>query len=280
MANKPRRNQSVQKAIQLLELFQSRSELSAREAADLLHLPIGSVYPILYALEDSGYLKRVNGARFTLGYKFLEKANIILRNCDILKIAKPFLYKLSRSYSINSHLGILHNWKVIYLHRELGNETPVISEILGLQEAPYCTALGKALLSGLTEEQLLEYIRQEKFVPLTSKTIIDPNKLLHELQEIKHNGFALSIEEAHEGIIGIGSPIYDFRGVVVAAISIAVAKERYEREKVELIRAVKCAAAGISEEFGACAYTECRKEVMQDQGKMNLDYKEVGRHLT
>jgi len=280
MANKPRRNQSVQKAIQLLELFQSRSELSAREAADLLRLPIGSIYPILYALEDAGYLKRVNGARFMLGYKFLEKANIILRNCDILNVAKPFLYKLSRCYNVNSHLGILHRWKVIYLHRELGNETPVISEVIGLQEAPYCTALGKALLSGLTDDQLIEYIRQENFVPLTLKTIIDPNKLLHEIRKVRHNGFALSIEEAHEGIIGIGSPIYDFRGAVIGAISISVAKERYEREKVQLIKAVKGAAAGISEGFGACAYIKRRKEVIQDQEKTNLNYKAVGQNLT
>ncbi|MEM0313571.1 MAG: IclR family transcriptional regulator [Candidatus Bathyarchaeia archaeon] len=248
----PRVNQSVVKALKILDLLQDAHSLSAHEISKTLALPVGTVYSILYALEQRGYVQRHNSTTgFTLGYQFLLKTHNILAKIEHLQIAKPFLYELAKKHNVNVHYAILYQWKVLYLQREMGRMPPIVSEVLGLTELPYCTAIGKALLSGLDPIEWNLYIQQEKFIKSTPHTITDPVQLAEEIQQVRKQGFALSCEEAHIGVVGIGAPLHDFQGNVVAAISISVDKYRYERERETLVGAVINTAGAIERQYGA-----------------------------
>lgn len=245
-------NQSVLKAIKVLDFLAENGPLTAHQIARALKLPAATVYSILYALEGNGYVQRSSSdAKFVLGYQFLTKAQAVLSKTDFLTSAKPFLRNLAANFQVNVHYGVLHQWKVLYLHRELGRFPPVVSEIIGLTDLPYCTAIGKALLMGLSEDQLEAYVNQENFIQLTPRTIVDPMELIREVRRCKERGFSLSLEEAHLGIIGIGAPLRNFQGQVIAAISISVEKERYEKEGEQLVKAVIKAAHDIERCNGA-----------------------------
>ena len=66
-------NTSLSKALRVLDLFQSeRQELSLSEAAKLLNAKPGGVFPILYTLQQHGYLTRdPKTKRFVVQLKIL-----------------------------------------------------------------------------------------------------------------------------------------------------------------------------------------------------------------
>ena len=73
----------------------------------------------------------------------------------------------------------------------------------------HCTASGKTYLASLpkAERQRLVHVMQLK--EMTKNTIVDPEKLLVELQEIARKGYALDREEFMDSMIAIAVPVLD-----------------------------------------------------------------------
>lgn len=244
-------NKSIEKAFRVFELFdRETAALSATEIARALGTTPSVIYPILRTLEKHGYLLRDDHKQYGLGYRFLERANLVLQKTDLYAHAKPHLRTLATTRSVNAHLGVLYASNVLYLHRELGSDRVVISEVTGLREPAYCTALGKTLLAFLPEPEFESYLSTEHFEAFTQHTIVDPSELRFERERIREAGYATSDEEAHEGIIGLGAPVRDFRGEVRAAISISIPKSRWDEESADLVAAVKQTAFRLSEKLG------------------------------
>ncbi len=82
---------------------------------------------------------------------------------------------------------------------------------VGAQQEAYCSALGKVLLSGLTEDQLEEYLRDGKLIALTPQTITDSTRLRAEIGAVRQRGYSIDDREAHQTICCIGAPIRDPR---------------------------------------------------------------------
>jgi DNA-binding IclR family transcriptional regulator len=244
-------NKSIEKAIRVLDLFDKRTrQLTATEIAKSLNTTPSVIYPVLRTLETHGYLMRDGQKRYGLGYKLLERANLVLQQTDLYTLAKPNLRELATAWSVNAHMGVFYASSVLYLHREVGGGRVIIGEMTGLREPAYCTALGKTLLAFLPEEEFDSYLSTEHLSLFTPYTIVDTAELRLERGRIREHGFAISDEEAHEGVIGVGAPVTDFRGDVQAAISISVPKSRWDKESADLIAAVKQTAFRLSEGLG------------------------------
>ncbi len=117
------------------------------------------------------------------------------------------------------------------------------------------------LHAGASSKVLLAY-KEEPFVDLflkeraplirfTDATITDPVRLKSELGLIKKRGFAFSDQEVDSGVRGIGSPIRNHRGDVIAGLSIAGPAERIDDARLpRLIALVTGTADRISGELG------------------------------
>jgi DNA-binding IclR family transcriptional regulator len=252
MSGKRRINGSVAKALSLLDAFGAdREELTAAQLAEITGLSRGSLYPIVHALEESGYLQRVSPRAYTIGFRVVELANVVLRRLDIQESVRPFLQRLAADLKVNAHLGILNGCEALHLHREIGADAVVVGEIVGWRAPAYCTALGKILLAQLPRCKLREVLSSQSLAPHTAATITDLNRLVREIQAIAETGYAVSREEYHEGIVGIAAAVRDALHDVDYAISISVTRPRFDREEEGLVRAVRQAAAGISDRLRA-----------------------------
>jgi IclR family KDG regulon transcriptional repressor len=244
-------NKSIEKAFRVLDLFDKETRrLSATEIARCLSTTPSVLYPILCTLESYGYLSRDEQKKYELGFKFLDRANLVLQHIDLYTHAKPYLRELAFGQSVNAHLGVFYGNRALYLHREVGGGSVIIGEVVGLREPAYCTALGKTLLAFLPDAAFESYLSKEEFIPFTAYTIVDTARLRTERARIRKDGFAISDQEAHEGVIGVGAPVTDFIGEARAAISISVPKSRWEQEKGDLIAAVRRTALHLSRDLG------------------------------
>lgn len=107
-----------------------------------------------------------------------------------------------------------------------------------------CTAIGKALLAGLTDEQV-ERLLPERLPAETANTITDRAELLADLELVRASGVVYDREELTIGISAVGAGIRD-AGSVVAALSIPVPTARFggQEERLAEMLLRTCAEVG------------------------------------
>ena len=245
-------NTSLAKALKVLDLFnEDHRELSLSEIARRLDSQPGGVYPVLYTLHQHGYLARdPHTKRFRLGLKLLAQANQLLSSLDVREQAKPILRQMARKLSVNAHLAVLYENKVLYLDREEAAPGVVLTSVVGRQVPAHCTALGKVLLASNPEIEG-HVLDGDRLEAMTSKTITNPKALRAQLVQVRNQGHAVDNEEFHDGNVCVAAPVRNYRGTVVAAISISFAKTRLEYEALEgLTTEVVNGANAISQAMG------------------------------
>ena len=245
-------NKSVDRALRLLDLFdEEHVTLSASEMADLLSTTRVTIYPTVNALAARGYLDRNGDGKYSLGMKIVERGGEKLSSLDMRRVAQERLRNLARKLEGNAHLATLHGNEVLYLEREEGRPAVTLREIIGRRVSPHCTALGKALLAFLPEEDLRRIVESLDYVKHTPKTITNAKDLLAELKIVREQGFALEREEFHLGSACIAAPIRRLDGRVVGAISLSMAATDLEARGVEAQAAhVLEASKAISSDLG------------------------------
>jgi DNA-binding IclR family transcriptional regulator len=245
---------SVQRAIDILDLFdESHLELGTTEIAQALDLPKSTAAGLILTLDQNGYLEQNQATRkYRLGYKLAERAGILLSQFDLRQIAAPALEALRNLCNESINLAIRDGAYVVYIERMYGTSMLGMRSEIGKRERIHSTALGKAILSTLPEEELKEFISTANFIAVTPRTITSPAAFLSELQKTCQRGFAIDDEENELGGRCVAAPIFDYRGYAVAAVSISVPIQRFPVEKIEDYgRWVKDTAGEISRKLGA-----------------------------
>lgn len=211
----------MDRALRILDLFsESREILTASEIAAILSTTPATLYPTLYTLKAHGYLIRDDRKRYRLGLKLLERSGQVLAQLDVRRVAHLHLRELARRWQVTADLAVLYGNEVLYLARETGHPTAILSEVVGRRVPLHCTSLGKVLLAHLSDQEQLELIRSLKLVAYTPHTITEAKRLAAELSKTRERGYALDIQEFHLGIACVGAPIRGYDGRVVAAISL------------------------------------------------------------
>ncbi len=245
-------NSSLAKALCLLDLFDAeQEELSLTEMAEALDTRAGTIYPIVTTLHRYGYLQRDSHTkRYRLGLRLLAQAGRILASLDIREQAKPVLKKLARDLSANTHLGVLYDCEVLFLDREEATPGVVLSSPVGSRVPAHCTALGKVFLAH-DGDAAARVCAAGELPAVTVYTITDPQELQNQLGEVRKRGYAVDMEEFHEGNVCVGAPIRNHEGLVGGGISISVGKARLERDPLSaFVDGVVEGAAEVSEAMG------------------------------
>jgi DNA-binding IclR family transcriptional regulator len=104
---------------------------------------------------------------------------------------------------------------------------------------------GKVLLSELKDDELNYILKQTSFVPITSNTIIDPEKLRAEIKKVRKQGYATSFGERVPGSSCVSVPVKHY--VAPVALSILGPASRFTPKRImEIIVELKQAADRIS----------------------------------
>lgn len=237
MIQKVRDTSTNQKALDILDCFSlERQELGITEIAKIIGYGKSTVYAIVKTLEKNRYLKQNNeNKKYSLGFKIIERAYVLLEQMNIRKITFPFLKKLSEKYKENVHLAILDRQEVVYIEKFENAPSLGIRSYVGHRTCLHSTALGKVFLAFLPEEEINNIIQNISLKKRTPNTITDPSELKLNLVQIKKAGYAIDNEEHQIGGMCIGGPIFDFSGKVTAAFSISVPIVRINKDRLKAI---------------------------------------------
>jgi IclR family KDG regulon transcriptional repressor len=246
---------SLDRALLILELVSSRTGgWSNAELSRRLGIATSSCSYVLGHLERAGYLTRRSAGRYEIGIKMVRIAYGALGAFGLRDAAKPVLHKLAAETGLSAFVAVLDNGAVMLIEHI---ETPEFAKIdvqtnvdleIGIQFPPHATALGKALLSHLSNTEVLAIVRKDGLEKWGPKTNLSETQLLEDLKLVRTRGYAIVDEEYRKGVRAVGAPIVGLPGGVPSALIVAgTTAQPAWREKDLVISLVKKAANQVSE---------------------------------
>jgi DNA-binding IclR family transcriptional regulator len=236
--------------LEILDLFSAEErELGVGEMARRLGMHKSSASRLAATLSAAGYLEPAGQAgRYRLGAKLVRFAGLAGDGASLPQIAVPLLRPLVDEVGETGHvvaldgtdvvtIGVVDGWRSVRMHGAVGKRSPA-----------HATATGKALLSGLTDDEVrARYTgRLERRTPNTLTTV---GALLEALAEIRARGCAFDAEELEVGLRCVAAPVVDHAGRVVAAVGLSGPAGRFAPETIA--DDVRSTAATVSAALGA-----------------------------
>ncbi len=245
--------QVIDRTLDILEyLSHQRKGLGVTEIAAQTGLHKSTAHRLLQALLSRGYVEKdpLLGT-YKLGLKLIETVSFYLNSLELQTEARPYLWDLTGKLNLTVHLGVLDGTDVVYIEKlDVFNTVRIYSQI-GFRVPAYCSALGKCLLSKLSDKELNVLLQGYRFEKYTDNTLPDLPALKRLMREVRAQGWAMDNEEHQSGHRSVAAPIYDYRGEVIAAISASGPVSLIPDERLpELIATVKKNAVQISQHLG------------------------------
>jgi len=243
---------SVAKVFRIVELLVTKKEYELKELSRLLNMQKTTVHRMLLTLQDLGYVKQnPRNRNYQATIKFFELGQNVIRNIQLIDIARTHMVELSKRVDENVNLGILNGVDAVCVDRVEGQNPLKVDQPIGSRYPAYVSAFGKAMLAFLPDHELNQILGDHKIVKFTNKSHKTIASLKIDLKTCRERGYALDDEEAIAGIRCIGAPIFDHTDKVIAGISVAAPAFRLDKKRQSLtIPLVKKTASFISSDLG------------------------------
>ncbi len=248
----PNRTLSLAKALQLLDTFTpDRPALDLARLTAASGLPRATAHRLLSTLRELGYLQYDPVTRqFRLGYKLLERGQLVSEQIELRPIAHPHLQRLRDETRETVSLQVVDGDEGIYVEKLEPLEGFRLWTRVGMRRPLHAGCSMKTLLAHLPPDRI-EHIIARGLPRLTLLTITDAGALRRDLATIRAQGYDVTFGESHEGVHGVAAPVRDHTGRVVASISVLGPAARIPRGRIpDLVAKVTRAAAEISRHLG------------------------------
>lgn len=252
MASNDYRIAVVDRTLDLVEaLADARGPVGVSELAREIGATKSAVFRILANLERRGYVVRdAATSKYLLGGRLVQLGHRALKSMDVRSQARPVLEDLHATFNETVNLGMLVDSNISYVDMIESDQGLRMAAQIGATDEMHSTALGKAVLSFMPEEER-EQILSRPLVRRTARTLTDPALLREELARIRQSGVAEDRGENEDGARCFGSPIFDFQGNVIGAVSVSSPESRFDYERLTLVPdAVRAAAIAITAAIG------------------------------
>ncbi len=244
-------DKTVVKSLGMLErLVDLGRPIGVTELALATRLQKSNVHRILSTLRFLGYVRSNADSSYEPTLRAWELGQRIHARMDLPAAARPHLQRLVRETDETSHLAVFDGHEVVYVET-IESANPVRAHTpLGGRAPAYCTASGKALLSGQPPAVIKDVARRS--VRHTPSTLTKHDDLVQALQQARERGYATNVGEFRPNVAGIAAPVLNRRGEVVAAVGIAGPLDRLRPARIrQLAPAVIGVARDISAALGA-----------------------------
>lgn len=243
--------QSLERGLVVLEALVKNGATGVTELAESLDLDKTVVHRLLRTLYEMGYVTQDEHRRYTVGAKLRAIGAKTLSSLDLRALALPQMRVLAEHTRSVSHLAKMAESRVIYIERVHHPELSITSTDVGGEAPGYCSAAGKIIWAYLPEVQLHQLLDRVELRQHTPNTIVDRMALQQHLALVRDQGYAIDNEEHRLGLVGIGAPVRDHTGSIIASICVAEISTRSTPESFQVTRdLVLEAAQKVSFEMG------------------------------
>lgn len=245
--------QSLERAFAILEeVARAREGIGLGELAKAVGLHNSTTFHLAKTMAQLGYLSQdADSKRYRVGTRLFSVAAGALDESTLLALATPALESLSAVTGEAGHFAIRSGHQIVVIARTAGSGMLQLVDRAGSTRPAHATALGKVLLSALSDEQVRRFLGATDLRKFTAKTLVDPAAILREVGEARRKSVAYDDGEFDEELRCVAVPVHDFAGRVAGAIGISGAVWRLSLQSLqEKARQVREAAAALSAQLG------------------------------
>ncbi len=230
--------QSAERIFRVLETLAETGPIGLMDLSIRVDLHKSTVHRLLLSLICMGYVNQEEDTgKYKLTFKIVGMSEKVLSKVDITSIVHPLIAELANNCRETVHFVQRRGTEVFYLDKVAPlypHESAIhMASQVGLARPLYCSAVGKAILAEMTDEEA-EYIWNNSIVEQkTEHTITTFPKLLKELCKVRENGYALDNEENELGVRCIAVCVRNHRGQPNNAFSISAPVSRMTDERIE-----------------------------------------------
>ena len=214
----------VQSFARGLEVIRSFSASAPRqtltEVAGRTGLTRAGARRILLTLQTLGYVES-DGRLFALTPRILDLGFAYLSSMPIWNVAEPVMEQLVEEVKESCSAGVLEGTDIMYVLRVSTRKIMRNSLGVGSRLPAYCTSLGRMLLAGLPDVEVLRLLQASALEARTKHTLTDVDALLAKVQQARRQGWCMINQELEEGLVSMAAPIVNRSGRTVAALNIS-----------------------------------------------------------
>jgi DNA-binding IclR family transcriptional regulator len=236
-----REGSSIDKALAVLEAIAEHHRVTDIAAAT--GVSKSTVHRILQSLVDWGFARPDGAGGYEPGPRILTLAGKVMSRFDPSRQAAGALRALHESTGYTTHFGILGGDEAVYVEKLEGRRPYQMPSRVGMSLRLHSTAIGKAILAELSDDEVLAISGRTGLVRLTPATLTSVDGLLAHLAKVRALGYAMDDEENEPGIRCVGAAVFDHTGRVLGGISISTLAMDMERDALEELAPVVIAAA-------------------------------------
>jgi len=215
-------SQFVARTMQALELL-ALHPLSAPQVAEALEIHPRTARRLLTRLTDDGWLSRGDDVRrvYSPTLRIAALAGHVVERSAVADAARPYVHRLNEEFGAAAHLMVpSYRWVLCILHGAGGEP------VAGLHELAPChaTATGKVLLAWRGDWR--ESVLATPLERVTARTLVDPAELRSAARIARQRGYATEDGEWRDGLRAVAAPVFSRAGDALAALGVAVGRER------------------------------------------------------
>jgi DNA-binding IclR family transcriptional regulator len=246
---------SVARVLQLLDgLAGAPQGASLAALAQATGAPKTTLLGLLRGLATEGYAVQASGA-WRLGPEAHGLARAILAgqgDGELGAAGRPALERLAEATGESAMLAVLapDRSAMVYTEKVESRTALRFTATVGDHRPIHCTASGRVALAYSRPPWPEEFLRKARLAPLTGSSITDRRSLRRIVAEVREQGYAVTLGEATEGVVGVAAPVFDARDGLVAAIVLAAPLARAQPKLAGLARQVRQAGRELSRQLG------------------------------
>lgn len=222
---------AVDRALDILLCFTNQTpQLTMTQIAEQVGMNKSTVHRLLGTLERRRFVQRnPTTGYYQLGIRLLQMAYLTLEHNDIRRYAGPFMRRLCEQHRETITLSVLDEVDVVFLEVVESPQRVKLAASTGQRMPAFSTAAGKAILAYLPDVTVMR-ILDSGMRQFTQYTILSKEVLLANLELVREQGFAISMQEYEDGINAVAAPVLNAEGFPIAAITVAGPAYRLTKE--------------------------------------------------
>ncbi len=220
------------RVLDILDCFShANSALTVGEIASAADLSPATASRRVRELADWGALDRGEDGRYRVGMRLWELSSLAPLGMPLREKALPFLQDVVELTGGNAQLAIRSGTESLFIDRLVGDSGIPPRLNIASRMPLTATSIGLMLLAHAPAE-VQDKVLSRPIQAFSPQSMTDPSLIRRVLQDVRRNGYSLSVGQLVAGSYAVGTPIKDEQGQVIAALGIVIQQEDVDQKLV------------------------------------------------
>jgi IclR family transcriptional regulator, acetate operon repressor len=243
--------QSVSRAMSILTaVAASPIGLTAKEISERLGLNRPTAYHLLRTLQQGAFLFRASDRRYRLDFRIGTLAEGFARHLSPDESLTEYARRLADETHEMTHVSVRRGAHVILLRNvEARHAVQTAPPFMGQLDDLHGRATGKAAMAWAAPETREEFLTSYPLRKCTPATITRRDALRRELERVRAQGYATTMEEVEPGVCSMAAPLD--AGVSPFILALTAPRERFDANFERYLEALLATARAASSSSSA-----------------------------